>query len=311
MISIWCTRGEAARAAASRPPPMPSAQRGATRLRPTPAACARAAPRRLRCHAAPLPDGHPKRAAPLRRQPRRTPQPTPLTSEGASLDARASQRASGSRRTPREAPGALCKCRRTHWPSRFSASRQSAVPILGLSPHCEKHAVAMGGRCHCSETQTLRIRQTAKASNILTVAEGLSPRRAVPRRVMARCAASAPLLVRMWWGSRLARGGSHWLTRAPQSLTRAFTAELDCGYRRDLDAELALDTSAKGAIGAGGQGVVRLATRRSDDARFAVKSVPKSRPKMGYSQVCILRMVQILGLCIGLVGIWWCDQSAI
>lgn len=187
MISIWCTRGEAARAAASRPPPMPSAQRGATRLRPTPAACARAAPRRLRCHAAPLPDGHPKRAAPLRRQPRRTPQPTPLTSEGASLDARASQRASGSRRTPREAPGALCKCRRTQWPSRFSASRQSAVPILGLSPHCEKHAVAMGGRCHCSETQTLRIRQSQGVQYDGRRRTLSSESRAAPRDGALRC----------------------------------------------------------------------------------------------------------------------------
>ena len=136
-----------------------------------------------------------------------------------------------------------------------------------------------------------------------------SESRAAPRDGALRCLGT--LACAHVVGQSSGPRGSHWLTRAPQSLTRAFTAELDCGYRRDLDAELALDTSAKGAIGAGGQGVVRLATRRSDDARFAVKSVPKSRPKMGYSQVCILRMVQILGLCIGLVGIWWCDQSAI
>lgn len=142
MISIWCTRGEAARAAASRPPPMPSAQRGATRLRPTPAACARAAPRRLRCHAAPLPDGHPKRAAPLRRQPRRTPQPTPLTSEGASLDARASQRASGSRRTPRRGP----------WGALQVSPHTMAVSLFGIQAERGAHSRAFTSlreTCRC------------------------------------------------------------------------------------------------------------------------------------------------------------------
>lgn len=79
-------------------------------------------------------------------------------------------------------------------------------------------------------------------------------------------------------GSAGGGGGSSAALAAPAK------DEFDCGYRRDLDAQLDVEGGAKGIIGAGGQGVVRLATRRTDGQRFAVKTIKKRLPKMGYSQ---------------------------